>query len=58
MTDDGLITASSNHSVKETVDRIVAEVTRKGMTVFARVDHAQGARDVGLELRPTELLIF
>jgi uncharacterized protein (DUF302 family) len=28
------------------------------MTVFARIDHAQGARDAGLALRPTELLIF
>ena len=28
------------------------------MTVFARVDHGKGARDVGMELRPTELLIF
>jgi uncharacterized protein (DUF302 family) len=26
--------------------------------VFARIDHAEGARDAGSELRPTELLIF
>ena len=29
-----------------------------GMTVFLRVNHAEGARKVGKELRPTELLIF
>jgi uncharacterized protein (DUF302 family) len=28
------------------------------MTVFARIDHAAGAEEVGLPLRPTELLIF
>ena len=28
------------------------------MTVFARIDHAAGAADVGLPLRPTELIIF
>jgi uncharacterized protein (DUF302 family) len=28
------------------------------MKVFARIDHAQGANESGLALRPTELLIF
>jgi uncharacterized protein (DUF302 family) len=28
------------------------------MTVFARIDHAAGAAEVGLSLRPTELVIF
>ena len=28
------------------------------MTVFARIDHASGAKEVGLPLRPTELVIF
>jgi uncharacterized protein (DUF302 family) len=28
------------------------------MTVFARIDHAAGAAEVGLPLRPTEVLIF
>ena len=30
----------------------------KGMAVFARIDHAAGAAEVGLTLRPTELIIF
>jgi uncharacterized protein (DUF302 family) len=55
---DGLTTIPSNHSVKDTIDRLEAEVKAKGMTVFARVDHGKGARDAGLELRPTELLMF
>jgi uncharacterized protein (DUF302 family) len=43
---------------KDTMDRLEAEVRAKGMTVFARVDHAAGAKEVGLSLRPTEVLIF
>jgi uncharacterized protein (DUF302 family) len=40
------------------MNRLEAEVSAKGMTVFARIDHAAGAAAVGLSLRPTELLIF
>jgi len=39
------------------VEFLEAEINAKGMTVFARIDHAAGAAEVGLPLRPTELLI-
>jgi uncharacterized protein (DUF302 family) len=58
MSDNGLITIPSAHSVKDTIDRVESEVKSKGMTVFARIDHAAGANEVGLKLAPTELLIF
>ena len=58
MAGGGLTTLPSGREPKETMDRLEAEVKAKGMTVFARVDHAAGARQVGLPLRPTELLIF
>jgi uncharacterized protein (DUF302 family) len=58
MADDGLITVASRFSVHETVERLVAFVTSHGLTVFARIDHADGAAKAGLQLRPTELLIF
>jgi uncharacterized protein (DUF302 family) len=58
MSDDGLITIASNLSVKETIDRLASTVTSKGMTVFGRVDHGAGAAQVGMPLRPTEVLIF
>jgi len=38
--------------------RLEAAVTAKGMTVFARIDHAAGAASAGLSLRPAEVLIF
>jgi len=40
------------------MDRLEAEISAKGMTVFARIDHAAGAAEVGLTLAPTELIIF
>ena len=40
------------------MNRLEAAVKGKGLTVFARIDHAAGAAAVGLPLRPTELLIF
>ena len=58
MTADGLTTLPSNHGPKDTMDRLEAEVKAKGMSVFARIDHAAGAAAAGLSLRPTELLIF
>jgi uncharacterized protein (DUF302 family) len=55
---DGLITLASRHAPKETMDRLEREVVARGMRVFARIDHAAGAAEVGLPLRPTEVLIF
>jgi uncharacterized protein (DUF302 family) len=58
MAPDGLTTIPSSHGPKQTMDRLEAEVKAKGMTVFARIDHAAGATAAGLSLRPTEVLIF
>jgi uncharacterized protein (DUF302 family) len=58
MTIDGLTTLPSSFGPAETMARLDAEVRAKGLTVFARIDHAAGAAAVGLGLRPTELLIF
>jgi uncharacterized protein (DUF302 family) len=58
MSSNGLITVESRFSVRETVDRISAAITSAGMLVFARIDHGANAAQVGMELRPTELLIF
>jgi uncharacterized protein (DUF302 family) len=54
----GLISLKSTFPVKETMDRLVHRVESKGLTVFCRVDHAAGAADAGMQLRPTELVIF
>lgn len=56
--DNGLVTIASAHGVGATIDRLKAALEAKGMTVFARIDHAAGATAAGMALRPTELLIF
>ena len=58
MAANGLITLSSPHSPEVTLDRLAAEIAARGLTVFARIDHAAEAAEAGLELRPTVLLIF
>lgn len=55
---EGLVSKPSRHSVPDTVDRLVTVLQSKGMTVFARIDHAAEAEKVGLKMRPTQLLIF
>ena len=55
---DGLIAVKSPYGPKETMDRLEIVLKEKGMTIFARVDHAAGAARVGGQLRPTEVLIF
>ena len=56
--DQGLISVQSAYAVDETLDRFEGAARDKGMTVFARIDHAAGAAKVDKVLRPTELLIF
>ena len=55
---DGLVAIKSPHSPKDTTDRLEALLKQKGLTIFARIDHAVGAARVGQVLRPTEVLIF
>jgi uncharacterized protein (DUF302 family) len=55
---EGLSTVRSAWSVPDTIARIEAAVVARGAQVFARIDHAGGAAQVGLALRPTMLLIF
>jgi uncharacterized protein (DUF302 family) len=55
---EGLTTIPSVFGPKETMDRLENELRTLGMSIFARIDHAAGAREAGLELRPTEVIIF
>jgi uncharacterized protein (DUF302 family) len=56
--DNGIISVKSSHEVKATADRLENALKRKGMTVFTRINHAEGAQKVGKKLRPTELVVF
>lgn len=54
----GLTTIKSRRGARETMNRLEAAVKARGMTVFARIDHAAGASAVGMPLDATEVLIF
>src|ERR1700687_2848383 len=58
MAAEGLTTIKSNYGPEETMVRLEAAVSAKGMTVFAHIDHAAGAAQGDVELRAPALLIF
>ena len=58
MASEGLVSRPSNHGMKETIDRYEAALAEGKLTVFARVDHAAGAAEAGITLRPTFLIVF
>ncbi|APT34887.1 putative fluoride ion transporter CrcB 1 [Methylobacterium phyllosphaerae] len=54
----GFIKHQSHFQPGETMDNLVGAVTRRGLAVFLRLDHAAAAIQAGLDLRPTQLLVF
>jgi uncharacterized protein (DUF302 family) len=54
----GLVRIASPHSVPETLQRLEEILRSKGLTIFARIDHSGEAAKVGLEMRPTQVLLF
>jgi uncharacterized protein (DUF302 family) len=54
----GLINLRSPCGPQDTLARLENVIKAKGLTLFARIDHAQGAAEAGLTLRPTLLVIF
>ena len=55
---DGLVAVKSPRGAAETLERLEAAVKQRGLTVFARIDHAAGAAQIGKTLRPTVVLVF
>ena len=55
---NGIISLSSPYSVTETIDRLAAILQTKGITIFVRIDQQAEAEKVGLNLPPTQLLLF
>jgi uncharacterized protein (DUF302 family) len=54
----GLISLTSPYDAATTANRLEEVLRTNGMNIVARVNHAQAAAGAGMELRPTELLIF
>ena len=55
---NGIVNEPSNHSVDETVERLKTILQASGAVLFGLVDHSGKAEKVGLEMKPTKLLIF
>jgi uncharacterized protein (DUF302 family) len=58
MTETDVITKLSHLSVTDTVATFTGMISAKGMKLFAVIDQAAEARQVGLSLRETVLVIF
>jgi uncharacterized protein (DUF302 family) len=58
MPDSDYVEHKSDLTFPETVDRLVETIEQVGMNVFAKIDHAAGARDVGMNLPPSVVLIY
>jgi uncharacterized protein (DUF302 family) len=58
MSDSGIISKPSNHSVDEIVEKLKSILQAKSITLFALVDHSGEAAKAGLKMPPTKLLIF
>jgi len=41
-----------------TLERLIEAIKTAGMTLFATIDHAAGARDIGVEMQPTVVFIY
>ncbi|MBD3887026.1 DUF302 domain-containing protein [Phormidium tenue FACHB-886] len=55
---NGIISQLSPYSVAETIDRLEAILQAKGIAIFIRIDQQAEAKKVGLNMRPTQLLLF
>jgi uncharacterized protein (DUF302 family) len=55
---DGIVKAKSAYAMQETIDRIKSDVAAKGIKLFDVIDQAKLAKEAGVELKPSTLIIF
>jgi uncharacterized protein (DUF302 family) len=53
-----LVTERSVYGYGETVGRVIDAIESRGLTLFARIDHAAAAREAGLELADEQVVLF
>ena len=56
--DRGMVHRSSPYCVEETLEKLGAVLQSLGIPILARIDHSGGAAAMGLEMKPTKLVIF
>lgn len=58
MKTDGIITRTSPYNVKETIDRLVVFLEKKGVIVYSRINQQSEVRHSGREILPLEFILF
>jgi uncharacterized protein (DUF302 family) len=53
-----VIVTRSASGYAATAERLIEAIDNKGLTVFARIDHAAAAREAGMELAAEEVVLF
>ncbi len=56
--DDTMKTQASKRGFNDTQAKLEAVLKEKGLTVFAKIDHADGAQKAGLKMLPATVTIF
>jgi uncharacterized protein (DUF302 family) len=55
---DGIVKAKSGYGMDETIDRIKKDIAAKGIKLFDVIDQAKLAKDAGIDIKPSTLIIF
>ncbi len=56
--DNQLVTLTSQYDYPTTAKKLKTAFADKGLTVFATIDHSEAAKAAGLEMQPTQVIIF
>ncbi|MGB3223919.1 MAG: DUF302 domain-containing protein [Desulforhopalus sp.] len=54
----GLITQKSDQTMEETVATLQQAIKDRGLRLFAVIDHSANAKNAGMELPPTTVVVF
>jgi uncharacterized protein (DUF302 family) len=57
-TESDVVEHVASTAFQPTIERITKAIADAGMMVFARIDHAAGAREAGLAMPPATVLIY
>jgi uncharacterized protein (DUF302 family) len=55
---DGLVTKPSAHPATVTIDRLQAELKKRGLVVFTLIDHQAAAKAAGLTMPAATVVVF
>lgn len=56
--DNGMVHLDSRYSFAETLQRLESSLEQHGLKVFCRIDHSSEAEKAGLQMRPTQVIVF